>query len=262
MEDRTIWRYFDILKFIDFISGNLYFSRADKFQDKFEGRYPKKVVEQYEAIFKYNPFKEGEEYFNSVEKSGNLFMKQIRKAELKHKECIAISCWHLNEYESAAMWNIYSKSGYGIAVKTKVSKVKNIEIPKGYSFCDFAVKYEDFEVLDEPDMMQYAFLPCMYKRKSFNYENEYRFALFEEIANPVFEFEDENDIGFPMTKMYNKFKVLDEKGLKVKIDPSKVIDEIILSPSLQDWELEIINDYLKQYNLKSRKSDLWNDVYY
>ena len=41
-EDVRVWRYMDFTKFVSFIdSRRLYFTRADKFDDPFEGSWPK-----------------------------------------------------------------------------------------------------------------------------------------------------------------------------------------------------------------------------
>ena len=36
----------------------------------------------------------------------------------------AISCWHENQYESAAMWQLYNPSNDGIAIQTTFGKLK------------------------------------------------------------------------------------------------------------------------------------------
>ena len=44
-EDVRVWRYMDFTKFVSFIdSRTLYFTRADKFGDAFEGSWPKMNV--------------------------------------------------------------------------------------------------------------------------------------------------------------------------------------------------------------------------
>lgn len=36
---------------------------------------------------------------------------------------IKISCWHIEEYESDAMWKIYANFGKGIAISTTIEKI-------------------------------------------------------------------------------------------------------------------------------------------
>ncbi|MGS0534385.1 hypothetical protein ACU80C_31965 (plasmid) [Bacillus mycoides] len=35
-----------------------------------------------------------------------------------------MNCWNLNEYEPAAMWNLYLKSSEGVAIQTTFDKIK------------------------------------------------------------------------------------------------------------------------------------------
>jgi len=45
-ENEKVWRYLDFKKFVDLLeSSELFFPRADKFDDKFEGTYPESIVE-------------------------------------------------------------------------------------------------------------------------------------------------------------------------------------------------------------------------
>ena len=49
-DDRKIWRYMDLTKFVDIISRKkLYFPTADKLGDPFEGSYPKAYIEYFNA---------------------------------------------------------------------------------------------------------------------------------------------------------------------------------------------------------------------
>ena len=50
-EDSKVWRYMDFSKLVSLIdSESLYFTRADKFEDPFEGSYPNKNVEAREIV--------------------------------------------------------------------------------------------------------------------------------------------------------------------------------------------------------------------
>ena len=46
-EAAAVWRYMDFAKFVDLLATEeLYFARADKLGDPFEGLYPRAVVEE------------------------------------------------------------------------------------------------------------------------------------------------------------------------------------------------------------------------
>ncbi len=49
-------------------------------------------------------------------------MKSVFKA---WREIILINSWHYNEYESAAMWDLYSQANAGIAVQSTYRKLRD-----------------------------------------------------------------------------------------------------------------------------------------
>ena len=86
-DDAKLWRYMDLSKFIDLLdTSTLYLTRAALFEDRFEGSYPKA---------------------NAVEPQGD---PSSRLAPLRRKlrDWYYVNCWHMNEYEPAAMWDLYA----------------------------------------------------------------------------------------------------------------------------------------------------------
>lgn len=43
--------------------------------------------------------------------------------QVQAQDWMYISCWHMNEYESAAMWKLYAKSSDAIAIQTTFQKL-------------------------------------------------------------------------------------------------------------------------------------------
>jgi hypothetical protein len=41
-----------------------------------------------------------------------------------------LNCWHLNDYESAAMWDIYQRNNDAIAIQSTYTKLCNSLIQK------------------------------------------------------------------------------------------------------------------------------------
>ena len=122
----------DFTKFVSLISSsNLFFCRADLFKDPFEGSYSKaNVVLRPQAYQGLSP-----EHIDKIISNGATFSKWIR-------EWTYISCWHANEFESAAMWDLYAKTDEAVAIETKYSSLKNV-LPDN-SFLGL-VKYIDYE---------------------------------------------------------------------------------------------------------------------
>jgi len=96
-----IWRYLDLWKFLDIIDNRkLYMSRADTFEDKFEGRIP---------VTKANELKDGHPLKN---------IDQFSEASLKKSSYI--SCWCSEQEETYPMWKIYSDYRGAVAIKSTV----------------------------------------------------------------------------------------------------------------------------------------------
>ena len=101
-----IWRYMNFGKFQSLISDKiLFFCSIDtlKKMDPYEGSY-------YAC-----------KLLNEVDLSdAQHFVNQIDRCDPP----IAVNCWHLSEYESMAMWKIYSREK-GIAIQTTIQKLKD-----------------------------------------------------------------------------------------------------------------------------------------
>ena len=116
-ENIKIWRYLDFTKLVSLIdTRRLYFTRSDKFDDPFEGSWPKPNVEERKYIPTALPAEGQNKYLEVMNKLG-----YINK---NWRRYMAVNCWHANEHESAAMWKLYLKSDEGIAIQSTYSKYK------------------------------------------------------------------------------------------------------------------------------------------
>ncbi|CAM4294911.1 hypothetical protein BAU28_19485 [Bacillus paramycoides] len=112
----------DFIKLVSLISTqSLYFRRSDKFKDVFEGKI-------FGLEDRYKTLEDGN-YPNEKLKEDILYgaksMVQLIEGKVKNERITTfINCWHLNEYESAAMWDLYLKSNEGIAIQTTFDKMK------------------------------------------------------------------------------------------------------------------------------------------
>lgn len=227
----------DFGKFDSLISSeSLFFCRADKFHDKWEGIFPIKMIQKFELDSKQ---------FLSIDR--NMYTPcqwHIQKAARSH----LINCWHVNENESFAMWKIYSKGLSSIAIQSTIGRLK----------CSFAVnserigigevEYIDFRKwepenrffnVDIPNTLQTFFLKWHY----FEYENEIRAVI---------------------NKAYSNHK--SETGILVSVDLNELIECIYLS-SDTDQENEKnekkVKELLEKYNYSfpTEKSDLGMRLY-
>lgn len=240
--NQKIWRYVDLTKFLELLnSKSLYFTRLDKFDDIFEGAVPLKTA-QTRKIPK-------REVNQEVLINGEIITrKEFQEDELedyieyqkKEREKFAVNCWHMNDYESAAMWKLYLKSNEGIAIQSNFTKLKEILTKSRFQFFIGTVSYIDYE----NDKLEFgnSFLPFVHKRKSFSHENELRAIIPIEAPNNI------DNIDFR------------DGGWKIKIDLNELIENIYISPESPEWMTKLIADTCHKFGfdfniINSRMND-------
>jgi len=218
-KNAKIWRYMDFTKFANLLDKSaLFFSRADKLGDPFEGSYSKANIELRPQV-----------YEGKIPPEVFAQLAEVAKSE---KKFTAINSWYLNEYESAAMWKLYLKSNEGIAIQSSFEKLKNSLKDKEHVIYIGKVKYIDYEKDWIPESN--LFFPFIHKRKSFEHEQELR-ALVQELrykeggrkldwSNPPFD-----------------------DGVYVKVDLSELIDKIYLAPTCPAWLFKLTKSVTKKY---------------
>ena len=148
--DAILWRYMDFTKFVSLLETRaLFFARADKLGDPFEGSVPKNNITSRSTL---NPNLSHEEIIMYAH-----VMQQLPRFTL-------ISCWHESRHESEAMWRLYASVNGGIAIKTKFNAfarcfLTNEQIHIG------AVQYVDYDndLIPEDNLLS----PYLHKRQSF-----------------------------------------------------------------------------------------------
>lgn len=228
-DDEIIWRYMDFTKFVSLInSQSLFFSRADLLNDKFEGSYSKQNIIMRPELYKDSP---------NIPR----LMGDIHKNSLKE---IYINSWNISTVESAALWNLYAKSGYGIAVQSTIGRLKDCFKEANENIIISEVSYVDYDDFYIPE--DNIYYPFFHKRKSFSHENEIR-AIFS-------KFNDEKENGLPK----------ETKGIYVPINTKQLIKRVYLSPGAPGWFLELLDSVLKKYEFKFKvlQSDLDRDPVY
>ncbi|MBP6301949.1 MAG: hypothetical protein KBB37_06680 [Bacteroidia bacterium] len=230
-----VWRYMDFTKMISLIdTRRLFFTRADLFSDPFEGSYPKINVEARNFVPQEIPEEESENYLEAMKKMGNTNKHWPRYT--------AISCWHMNEYESAAMWSLYLKSDEGIAVQSTYKKLKKSIIDDNKVYLGI-VKYIDYEkdYIDAGNL----FGPFVHKRKSFEHERELRGVLMKwpKSTNGI-DFQEETIAG----------------GVPIKVDIEELIEKIYVAPNAPRWFVDLVKTAIKRYgyNIEVIHSELSN----
>lgn len=217
--DTIVWKYLDLSKFLDLLmSKKLFMSRSDKFEDQYEGTFSEPTFEEIKKLSIDNPD----------------FLKYYKT----HREKVAISSWHINEYESFAMWQIFTQNSEGLAIQSTIGRLQKALNPENnYTQYIGEVNYIDYkkEYIPFDDM----FFPFLFKRKSFQYEREVRII---------------SDV--------KKTKITLNDGLKINVDIDQLIEKIYIHPKSENWYKNLVIQLVGQlgFDFKIEKSDLESDI--
>ena len=240
-----VWRYMDLPKFMALLDQKLlFFSRADLFLDPLEGSFTKPSIEYREKVWR--------ESMRSIpDESFQRFLEFHKHINEEQRTNFYINCWHMNDQESVAMWELYGTKNQSIAIQSKYCTLREC-LPSNQNeagaplenHVDIGlVQYLDYSTDPMPQL--YSFDPFLRKRKSFSHEQEIR--LFYQAPskegsytkiNGNFEFipKDKEDTQKTTGKCFN-------------IELNKLIENIYLSPVCPPWYLELIKSICKKYGI-------------
>jgi hypothetical protein len=209
----------DFTKFVNLLhKPALFFSRADKLGDPFEGSFSKANINLRPTVY------EGK-IPQDVLRTWSKFNEILPKFTV-------INCWHLNEYESAALWRLYLKSNEGIAIQSTFARLRNSLKDENRDIFIGKVKYIDYEKDWLPEGN--SLYPFVHKRKSFEHERELR-AVIQDLPSK--------------DGKLNLSKPLFDDGIYVSVDLNTLIDKIYLAPTCCKWLHELAKSVTKKYEL-------------
>lgn len=217
--ETIVWKYLDLSKFLDLLlSKKLFMSRSDKFEDQYEGTFSEPTFEEIKKLSIDNP-----DFLNYYK---------------THREKVAISSWHINEYESFAMWQIFTQNSEGLAIQSTIGRLQESLVPEtNFNQYIGEVNYIDYKKEHIPfdDM----FFPFLFKRKSFQYEGEVRIIT---------------DIG--------KSDIKINERLKINVNINQLIEKIYIHPKSENWYKNLVIQLVKQlgFDFTIEKSDLESDI--
>lgn len=260
--DAKLWRYMTLDKLINILMTNkLFFAPLSSYQqsDPFEGVLPKIGLETLSEIFlseyrkpllaitelrKYllenstgypeelEKIKEVEEAISKIEET----LSSVAKAFFRVFKSTLVNCWHQNEFESEAMWRLYSENNKGIAIQTTFQNLVD-SIDDQRIFLS-EVKYINFsdEKLEPKDLVVNGHLSPLLKRKSFEHEKELR--LF---------FQPEGDLKSLSVENYEyKHELID-------VDISKLISKIYISPYATEPFVSSVKEVIRRFGIDEKK---------
>lgn len=215
----VVWKYLDLSKFLDLLmSEKLFMSRSDKFEDQYEGTFSEPTFEEIKKLSIDNP-----DFLNYYK---------------THREKVAISSWHINEYESFAMWQIFTQNSEGLAIQSTIGRLQQSLVPE-INFKQYIGKVNYIDYKKEHIPFDDMFFPFLFKRKSFQYEGEVRIIT---------------DIGESEIKI--------NEGLKINVDINQLIEKIYIHPKSENWYKNLVIQLVKQlgFNFTIEKSDLESEI--
>ena len=217
--DTIVWKYLDLSKFLDLLlSKKLFMSRSDKFEDQYEGTFSEPTFEEIKKLAIDNP-----DFLNYYK---------------THREKVAVSSWHINEYESFAMWQIFTQNSEGLAIQSTIGRLQKAVKPENnydqyigeVNYIDYRKEYIPFDDL---------FFPFLFKRKSFQYEREVR--ILTDTSKSTIKLND---------------------GLKINVDINQLIEKIYIHPKSENWYKKLVIELVERldFGFEIEKSDLESDI--
>ncbi len=203
-----VWRYINLAKFLDLLqTSELHFTRLDRLDDPYEIALSKAVS------------------------------ARMAECDREANQHTYVNCWYEGQYESAAMWSIYSKEG-GVAIQSSRTWLDSAlrfpgDAPEGVSGTAVGpVEYLNQEAIGEllrtfGRGVQTRTDSHFSKRVSLSHEKETRLAmgLRGDIKGPP-------------------------PHLRLKVNLEKLIDRIYVSPAAQPWVSQVVRREVEKYGLE------------
>lgn len=235
-KDTKIWRYMTFAKFLSLLdTETLFFATV-------------------EALKKDDPY-EGSPLASEIKTMQNL--PNVEVPSFKPDEALrdflahissttVVNCWHIADFESAAMWKIYAPSGEGIAIQSTVDRLcqcfKPASMPSQVERRDKTqlsvfmgeVDYLDFPVDDRKSADQFHIVT----RKSKYYEFEHELRAFIDLhpLSPKTTALEKP----PELREYEE-KLRKERGIQVDVDIETLIERIVvMEPMNSDWFYKLV----------------------
>ncbi|SJN51604.1 hypothetical protein FM120_31505 [Sphingobacterium faecium PCAi_F2.5] len=221
-DDTIVWKYMDLFKFLDLISTKkLFMLKNTEFIDKRDGK-DNNTIDSY----KENSNPQLHRFLEKNYESNIDLNDRVRGITF-------VNCWHINEYESSVMWDSYSNSNGGIAIRTTIGRIKKSITDEREVFIS-KVNYSNL-----PPRIGNIFFPII--QKSVIYRDERELRLFHS----------------DLPNLHNGVK---EKFIKIDVNVDELIDEVYFHPLTPEWVVQSLNNIILNINsnLAPKKSEIYS----
>jgi hypothetical protein len=206
----------DFARFVSMLeNGGLFFPRADCLGDFFEGSFTHANLKEHAEITRdWNP---------EDREAANRFLKSYEE----NRQWIMISCWHINEDESAAMWRSYTRTEEAVCIQSTYERLRTC--------LDDAVhiglvRYEDYR--SYKITVGNIFYPFIHKRRLYQAEQELRAIVWpppDIVSGPP------------------------SGGVWKAVDLDHLIERVYVAPTKEVWRgtafRELVNRVMGRYGL-------------
>jgi hypothetical protein len=231
--ETIIWRYMQFHKFTSLLlSQTLFFCRIDKFEnDSWEGLFTEKMFDRNRLIEAFR--KKGESLEGAAIKADRDIRDLI--AIQSHRDEMAVSCWHMNKFESDAFWRIYSRMDEGVAIQSTVKRLEeSLHAQDRRNVVTSKITYLDYK--NDVFSPGNSFNLALCKRASFAHENELRALISTDGKGPF----------------------ATEHGEAIPVDASRLISQVVVSPLAPAWFFMDVAELIRRmgFNFSCVQSDL------
>ena len=253
-----VWRYVDFPKLASLLqTKRLVFPTVDRIAsgDPWEGALGVKNLEEVQTRIGRADSQTGRDEIISG----------VQQAARRLRSRYAVSCWHMNDAESVAMWQLYAARGSGIAIQTTVGQLVDalqVEDNKYAARSWFGeVTYRDY---DRVRIDETPPAPLFSKRRELEHEREFRLVL-EVSEEAVSELEIARKIAAPGWDVFitGDMAVSTETPLSMILDPELTIAgmvvplslerldaRVVLAPSTESWVMDTVRRLLKSADVQ------------
>lgn len=214
----SVWRYLDFTKYVSLLDARaLFLPRADLLGDPFEGTFGKGIppTEPIETSG-------GRKSFVAAPKDHR---DELREMFRQWRSRTYVSCWHVNEFESAAMWRLYASTNEAVAIRTTYASLREA-LPKEAIIG--LVQYIDYASEWVPDTN--AIWPFFFKRKSFEHEREVRIVLQDTGHRTAIPLQPNED-----------------GGKLIPLELGSVVRAVVVAPTSPAWFRHIVSNVTTRY---------------
>lgn len=277
--DQTIFRYMSFSKFASLLkTRKLHFHQAADFGDRFEGSVPELIRDARELEYE-RAARKGE-----LQPEGHKIHAEINKCL---RRFTYLSCWHMTDEESMAMWEHYGGSDGSVAIKTTVGEFSSaLNTRNDYDIYFGEVDYQPYSSdhnetpdLDDIDIEEdlddrffltreaHSLVPFVHKRKGYQYEQEMRGIIQdppfdEDLDQTVVEIDGEEErVDFKIhteegPQYLDARKENENKGVDVPVFLDGLIHKVHTAPDASDWFKETVEREVLECDHLMRDNEL------